>query len=98
MASESPGRIPAKPPVLIEEFKEHFNSPNTNPRWYLDDDIDQKAPFKYLLLSKSHIPDDNAASQASRRDGSDQATVKALCRACPSDRIASTKVATAPER
>jgi len=24
--------------MLIKEIKERFNFPNTNPRWYLDDD------------------------------------------------------------
>jgi len=58
--------IPAKPPMLIKEIKERFNFPNTNPRWYLDDNIDKKAPFKYLLPSKSRVPDDDVTSQASR--------------------------------
>ena len=45
----------------ISVIKEHFNLPSdAKPKWYLEDDIDEKEPDEFLLPSKSAVPCDHA--------------------------------------
>jgi len=47
----------------VTVIKEHFNLPgDAKPKWYLENDIDQKEPDEYLLPSKSHVPYDGTVN------------------------------------